>query len=105
MMFPFVPTVDEPMSSLTYLAFWALITGMGIGITALIWWIRREIGRMDANTNDLKAAINGHDDYINNTNGVIGKIHIDLAVQETSMKDLKADISEIKSDIKILLKR
>jgi len=104
-MFPFVPTVDEPMSSLTYLAFWALITGIGIGTAALIWWIRREINRMDANTNDLKTAISSHDDYIDNTNGVIGRIHTDLAVQESSMKDLKADISEIKADIKTLLTR
>jgi len=60
---------------------------------------------MDANTEHLQAAIASHDDYINTTNGVIGRIHTDLAVQENSMKDLKADISEIKADIKILLKR
>lgn len=98
-MFPFVPTVDEPMSSLTYLAFWALITGIGIGTGALLWWIRREIGRMDANTNSLKEAISSHDAYIDTTNGVIGKIHVDLAVQESSMRDLKADIAEIKRDL------
>lgn len=105
MMDPVIPTCTDPMSALTYLAFWALITGIGIGTTALIWWIRREIGRIDKNTDNLKEAISDHNDYIQTTNGVIGRIHIDLAVQESSMKDLKADISEIKADIKILLKR
>lgn len=111
-MVPFVPTVDGPMSALTYLAFWALIAGISIGTTALIWWIRREINRMDTNTDNLRAAIDDHDDYIDTTNGVIGQIHTDLAVQESSMKDLKEDIAEIKkyiseitADIKTLLTR
>lgn len=31
--------------------------------------------------------------------------HSDLVVQKTSMKDIKADIAEIKANIKTLLKR
>jgi len=60
---------------------------------------------MDSNTDDLRTAIKGHDDYITTANEVIGNIHVNMAVQENSMKDLKADISEIKTDIKTLLKR
>jgi len=103
--FPAMHTADEPMCTLTYLAFWALIVGIWIGTGALVWWIRREICRMDSNTDDLRAAIKGHDDYITTANEVIGNIHINMAVQENSVKDLKADISEIKTDIKTLLKR
>jgi hypothetical protein len=53
----------------------------------------------------IESAIEGHDEYIDDTNGIINKIHIDLAVQESSMNDLKLDIAEIKADIKTLLKR
>jgi septal ring factor EnvC (AmiA/AmiB activator) len=58
-----------------------------------------DIRRVESNIRKLESAINGHDDYIDTTNGVIGKIHVDLAVQESSMKDLKADIAEIKRDL------
>lgn len=68
-------------------------------------WVRKDIAT-------LKVAISGHDEYIDNADGIINKIHIDLAVQKESMKDLKQDISEIKkniseinTDIKTLLTR
>jgi cell division protein FtsB len=86
------------MSSLTYITFWALIAGTTIGASLLTWWILREVKRMDSR-------IDTHDIYINDTAHVFNKIQIELAVQQTSMNTLKSDISEIKEDVKTLLKR
>ena len=66
---------------------------------------RRIKGWVGHDITKLETAINDHDKYIAATNEVINKIHIDLAVQESSMRDLKSDIAEIKRDIKTLLKR
>jgi len=108
-MLPIVPTVDEPMSALTYLAFWALIAGIGIGATALIWWVRQDRkemrNRVQQEVGRIEGRINKHDEYIDDTNTIINQIHVDLAVQKSSMKDLKLDIAEIKEDVKTLLKR
>jgi K+/H+ antiporter YhaU regulatory subunit KhtT len=43
--------------------------------------------------------------YINETAKVFSKIQTKLAVQESSMETLKKDISEIKTDVKTLLRR
>lgn len=58
-----------------------------------------DIKRIEGYIRKLESAINNHDDYIDNTTGVISLIHVDLAVHENSMKDIKADIADIKSDI------
>lgn len=104
-----IPTIDEPMSTLTYISFWALISGIGIGATALIWWVRQDRKEIRCEISQdverIEERINKHDAYIEDTNAIINKIHIDLAVQASSMKDLKSDIEEIKRDIKTLLKR
>jgi hypothetical protein len=86
------------MSCYTLIALTAIIL---LGIAAfglLIRWNVREFGK-------YAEALKGHDRYITNTTGVINQIQIELAVQESSMKDLKMDIAEIKADVKVLLTR
>lgn len=108
-MLPIVPTVDGPMSALTYLTFWALIAGISMGATTLIWWVRQDRKELrkgvQREVERIAERIDKHDEYIDDTNTIINQIHVDLAVQKSSMKDLKLDITEIKEDVKTLLKR
>ena len=96
--FDLIPTCDDLMSIHTLVALSIVATGTLAIDAIIVKWILNEF-------KTIRAAISGHDDYINNMNDVINKIHVDLAVQENSMQDLKADITEIKTDIKTLLKR
>ena len=101
-----IPTCPDPMSCYTLVGFAILSTAGVTAFTLLIYWIRKEV--VDWVRSEIKRinlAISGHDDYIDDTNKTINAIHIDLAVQKTSMKDIKADITEIKKDIKTLLNR
>jgi hypothetical protein len=68
-------------------------------------WTSKEFRAVYKKVDSIEGCISGHDAYIAATNDVINQIHIDLAVQKNSMSDLKADISEIKTDIKILLRK
>ena len=90
-----VPVCDNPMSSYTYLAFCALFSGIGIGSTALIWWCRREINRVEQRVDE-------HDEFTDDVSVTIAKMSTDIAVTreavqnlEHGMKDLKKSISEI----------
>lgn len=107
--FELIPTCDDPMSSTTVCVIAICISTFILFATIYIRYNSNEIRRVEKDferfLKKLETAINGHDEYIDDTNGVINKIHIDLAVQESSMTDLKADLSEIKADIKTLLKR
>lgn len=111
-----IPTCEDPMSIYTLCALTLIVSAGLLAFTILYRWSSNENRRIEKDEEDdvkriefdikrLEIAIDGHDDYIDTTNGIINKIHIDLAVQESSMKDLKADIAEIKADIKILLNR
>ena len=111
-----IPTCDDSMSIYTLCAITIMASAGFLAFTVLYRWSSNEnrriekdetndVKRIESNIKRLEIAINGHDDYIDDTTGVINQIHIDLAVQESSMKDLKADIAEIKADIKTLLKR
>ena len=96
-----IPTCDDPMSVYTVCAFAIVITGW-ITIAAIYMRyssneFRRIEGWIGHDITKLEAAINGHDEYIADTNAVITKIQIDLAVQESSLADIKSDIAEIKS--------
>ncbi|MBW1860093.1 MAG: hypothetical protein JRI70_08480 [Deltaproteobacteria bacterium] len=53
----------------------------------------------------MKRSIDSHDAYIDETAKVFNEIQIQLAVQESSMKTLESDITEIKADVKTLLSR
>ena len=104
-----IPTCDDPMSVYTVCAFAIVITG-GICIaTIYLRYNTKELRRMREwfirDIEKLEVAISGHDEFIDATNSVINKIQINLAVQESSMKDIKEDIAEIKHDLKTLLAR
>lgn len=109
MTFEMIPHHDGVMSIYTICTFtvlvsaWLLFTSIYIRYNSnefrrVEQWAIRELKKLEEKCGD-------HDEYIERTNGTINKIHIDLAVQESSMIDLKADIAEIKADIKILLQR
>lgn len=116
MVFEFLPMHYGSMSCYTVCAF-AVLTSAGLLAFNLIHrWASSEnrriekyeaddVKRLEGEIQKLETAIGGHDEYIDDTTGVINQIHIDLAVQENSMIDLKQDIAEIKADIKTLLKR
>lgn len=93
-----IPTCDDPMSCYTLVALAILVTGHVVSYTLLVKWAV-------AGFKEVKESIRVHDTYINDTAKVFSKIQIELAVQESSMETLKNDISEIKTDVKTLLKR
>lgn len=93
-----IPTCPDPMSCYTLVALCAIVTVSGGVVTLAYWWTAKEF-------RCLKDEIKGHDNYIEDTTDIINKIQIELAVQESSMKTLKADIAEIKTDVKTLLTR
>jgi hypothetical protein len=93
-----IPTCDNAMSQYTVIALSIVVAGGLIGFGSLIWWNLREF-------DSISDAIRGYDTYINDTTDIINKMQIEIAVQESSMETLKKDISEIKSDVKTLLKR
>jgi hypothetical protein len=96
--FDLIPTSNDLMSVYTLVALTVVVTSTIAIDGIIVKWILNEF-------KTIRSAIDGHDDYINNTNGIINKIHIDLAVQDRSMVTLEADIAEIKADVKVLLKR
>lgn len=93
-----IPTCDDPMSCYTLVAFAIIVTGNVVSYTLLVKWTVNGF-------REAKEAIRGHDKYIDDTAKVFSKIQTKLAVQESSMETLKEDISEIKTDVKTLLKR
>lgn len=105
----FLPMHSGPMSCYTVCALTLMVSSGILFTTIYVRYISNEFRRIESwirkDLEDIKVAISAHDDYIDMTNGIINQIHIDLAVQESSMIDLKADIKEIKADIKILLNR
>ncbi len=80
------------MATTTYLAFWVLITGIGIGTGALLWWIRREIRRIDMR-------IDGHDTFVSETSMTIADMRTDIAVLRKSVENIEADGKETKASI------
>jgi len=104
-----IPMCDDAMSSTTVCVIAVCISAFLFLATIYVRYNSNEFRRVEKwvlhDIAKLETAIDEHDDYIDDTNVVINKIHIDLAVQESSMKDLKNDIAEIKADVKLLLKR
>lgn len=93
-----IPTCDDAMSHYTLVAL-CIFAGTGFLIaTIAYWWAANEL-------KTLKRAVAGHDTYIKETAKLFSEIQTKLAVQESSMKTLKEDISEIKTDVKTLLTR
>jgi len=104
-----IPTCNDEMSIYTVCAFAIVITG---GVTFAAIYLRytsNEFRRIEGwighDITKLETAINGHDEYIDDTNKVMTKMQIDIAVQESSLESIKAGVEEIQRDIKTLLKR
>lgn len=91
-MFPFIPTCDDAMSSLTYLTFWALIAGMGVGTTALVWWVQREISRVDTR-------IDMHDNFVDDTTTTLATMSTDIAVTRESVQNIETAVDDTKKSI------
>lgn len=99
-----IPTCNDPMSCYTLCAL-TIITAAGFfALTVVVRWSSNEIRQVEKwVTHDLKkleSAINGHDEYIDDTTKVINQIRTDLEVQKSSLQDIKGDIAEIKSLIR-----
>lgn len=100
-----IPTCDDKMSCYTLCVFAVFVTGWIIYIRNNSKEFRRIEHLVKNEIKKLEVAIDGHDDYIDKTTTTIGNIQIQLAIQKTSMTDIKEDIAEIKKDIKTLLNR
>lgn len=92
-----IPTCDDSMSIYTLCAITIMASAGFLAFTIFFRWASNEFRRNDKRYDDLKDSISEHDDFIDDTNDIINKIHIDLAVQESMTKDIKKDIEEIKS--------
>jgi len=93
-----IPTCNDEMSVYSLIGFCLLFSVCVSSYMILFKWIRSEIVTM-------KRSIDSHDAYIDETAKVFNEIQIQLAVQESSMKTLESDITEIKADVKTLLSR
>lgn len=91
-LFPFVPTCNDAMSSLTYITFCALIVGINIGTGALVWWIRREITRVDKR-------IDMHDTFVDDTTATLSTMSTDIAVTRETVQNIDAAMSDTKKSI------
>lgn len=84
------------MSHLTYLTFWALISGIGIGWTGIMWWHRREIARLDIR-------LDKHDTFVNDTRKAIAETGTNIAVTREAVENLEGGIKDIKKSIAALI--
>jgi len=104
-----IPTCNNPMSIYTLCAFTIFISAFILFASIYIRYNTNEIRKIGDwvkyEIKKVEICIDGYDDYIEKTNAVISKIHLNLAVQGNSMQDLKEDLAEIKADIKTLLNR
>jgi len=66
--------------------------GGGIG-TLAYWWVSSEL-------KDIKKRINVYDKYIADTTTVINQMEVKLAVQQSTLGDIKRDIADMRSDIR-----
>ena len=98
-----IPTCDNEMSVYTLCVFAILVSALILFATIYIRYnsnVFRGIEHsLATEVKKLESAICTHDNFIETVTGTINQIHIDLAVQESSMKDVKTDIADIKSDI------
>jgi len=90
--FPYIPTIDEPMSTFTYAALCALISGIGVGTAALVWWIRKEISR-------IEERMYQHEIFISDTSGTIAQMSTDIAVTREAVENIEAAVKETKTSI------
>jgi len=72
--------------------FWALITGISIGTVALVWWIRREVSRVDRR-------IDMNDKSADNTSKLMNRMSTDIAVTREALENLEAGMRDIKKSI------
>lgn len=99
---PIIPTCPNPMSTYTYLAFWALIGGISIATTSIIWWTKREIKRIDKR-------IDHHDDFCDDTKDTLTNIQIDLSGIKENVASINCNLGDLAASnrdvIKFMLSR
>ena len=91
-MLDLVPVCNDPMSSYSYIMFCALFSGISIGATALVWWSRREIGRVEKR-------ITEHDKFTSDTSTIIGNMCTDIAVTREAIQNLEGGMKDIKKSV------
>ena len=107
MIFEIIPVVSTPMSCYTLVAFGLVVAVGTIAISLFEKYTSKEFKRIDENiskeANDIRrevynmgSRLKEHDKYIETTNGTIKQIQITIAVQESSISDIKEEIHEIK---------
>jgi len=91
--FPWIiPTIDEPMSSYTAMAFsFSAIAGMII-VGLLYRWLLREF-------KVIHVIIRDHDGFVETTSKDIGSMQTDIAVLLEKCGGTKEDVEEIKHSI------
>jgi len=76
------------MSAYTYFAFWALLGGISIGVTAMIWWQKREIRRVENR-------IDHHDDFRDATKDKLTKMQIDLSGIKENVASINRNLGDL----------
>lgn len=87
-MLPLIPTTDGPMSTYTYLVFWALLGGITIGATAMIWWHKREIRRVENR-------IDHHDDFCDATKDKLTSMQMDLSGIKENVASINRNLGDL----------
>jgi hypothetical protein len=91
-----IPTCPDPMSQYTLAAI-AIVVSCAVVVVAVgKSWASDKFCGIGDTIDKLGKSIDDHDDYITDTNAVINKMQIDLAVQQGALKSIEGDITEIK---------
>ena len=91
--FPWIiPTVDEPMSAYTAMAFSFLAVAASIVSIIAYNWLRREFKAIHRNIND-------HDEFVVRTADDIATVRTDIAVLLEKCGGTKEDVESIKHSI------
>lgn len=90
-----IPTASNPMSETTALVLQLAAIAVMIGGGAMLWWIRREVARLDGR-------IDCHETFVDDTTDTLTTIKVDIAGIKSDMGALKhmlSDMAESNRDV------
>ena len=87
-MFPFIPTCGDAMSEFTYFALCSIVGSATVGAGAVIWWVRREVSRIDHR-------IDNHDIFMNDTKEVLTRVQVDISSIKANILSIEHSMGEL----------
>ena len=85
---PIIPTSTTPMSEITYATLSILVGVIIMGAGALIWWVKREISRIDHR-------IDGHDNFVCDTKDVLTNVQVDIASIKATISSMDHSLGDL----------